>query len=43
MENNEILNMDRMRILGSIFWVLGATISLAVALKAYDFDLNKKS
>lgn len=35
--------MDRMRILGSIFWVLGATISLAVALKAYDFDLNKKS
>jgi hypothetical protein len=33
--------MDRMRILGSIFWVSGAIITLAVALKAYNFDLNK--
>lgn len=43
MENNEVLNMDRMRILGSIFWVLGASISLGVAFRAYNFDLNKKT
>ncbi|MGE5456519.1 MAG: hypothetical protein ACM3O4_05405 [Ignavibacteriales bacterium] len=43
MENNEVLEMDRMRILGSIFWILGASVTLAVAIRAYNYDLNKKS
>jgi len=43
MNNDIILEIDKRRVLGSIFWIIGALLMFGASIDTYRYDLKNRT